>query len=327
MVVLPKDDPLFINLNAYYLDIARLIEHLQGEVGSGGVFFKSYRAEGALFFDQDDIITGILESREETLSGQEAVDRLLVASDQYNFNVSVYRIGPEDVYFWASLPRAEKIYKDLSTAFTDLDGLINKMGSERLTGYIDVHFADDNARGMIFLINGKMVGAACSWSDQGGGVSTAAKSDIVQKTRDRSAIFNVCQIPINASEAEVKASSEPAAASEDILFALEEFLSIFEKTVRGMRRSKIDFTKMLKHKFVENAEKYTFLDPFAAEFEYDNHRIVFNGHATGKELSRGVIFSVLELADELGLRQKFASQLQEWSERHSGKLIELDIMV
>jgi hypothetical protein len=327
MVVLPKDDPVFTNLNAYYLDIARLIEHLQGEVGSGGVFFKSYRAEGALFFDQDDIIAGILESREESLFGQEAVDRLLVANDQYNFNVCVYRIGPENVYFWASLPGAEKIYKDLSTEFTDLDGLINKMGSERLTGYIDVHFADDNARGMIFLINGKMMGAACSWSDASAGVSIEARSEIVRKTRDQDAIFDVCQIPVTEPETEVKASLEPVGASEDVLFALAEFLSIFEQTVSSMRRSQIDFTKMLKQKFVENAEKYTFLDPFAAEFEYDNHRIVFKGHATGKELSRGVIFSVFELADELGLRQKFSNQLEEWSERHGGKLIGMDIMV
>ena len=94
-----------------------------------------------------------------------------------------------------------------------------------------------------------------------------------------------------------------------------------------MRRSKLDFKKMLKRKFVENAEKYAFLDPFAAEFEYENHRIVFHGSATGKELSRGVIFSVLELADELGLRHKFSSQLEDWSERHGGRLIELDIMV
>ena len=327
MVVLPKDDPLFINLNAYYLDIAKLIEHLQGEVGSGGVFFKSYRAEGALFFDQDEIITGILESRDESLTGQTAVHRLLVPNDQHNFNVCVYRIGPEDVYFWASLPSAEKIYKDLSTEFTDLDGLINKMGSERLTGYIDVHFADDDSRGLIFLINGKMVGADCSWSDASTGVSQKVRGDIVTKTRTRNAVFNVCRIPITRPEAEVKEPPEPVGATDDVLSALEEFLFIFEQTVRGMRRSQIDFKKMLKHKFVENAERYAFLDPFAAEFEYEDQKIVFKGQATGKELSRGVIFSVLELADELGLRQKFSNQLADWSERHGGKLIELDLMV
>ena len=327
MVVLPKDDPLFINLNAYYLDIARLIEHLQGEVGSGGVLFTSYRAEGVIFFDQDEIITGIFKSRDESLLGQPAVDQLLVANDQFNFNVCVYRIGPEDVYFWASLPSAEKIYKDLSTEFTDLDGLINKMGSEKLTGYIDVNFTDPNTRGMIFLINGKMAGADCSWSDDNARGSNDVKDAIVRMTRDQSAVFNVCRIPITRPEVAEDPTPEPKPVSEDVILALEEFLAIFEETVRGLRRSQIDFKKTLKHKFVENAEKYAFLDPFAAEFEYENHQILFNGNATGKELSRGVIFSVLELAEELGVRQKFTSQLENWSEKHGGKLIELDIMV
>jgi hypothetical protein len=327
MVALPKDDPLFVNLNTYYLDVNKLIEHLQGEVGSGGVLFRSYRAEGALFFDQDEVITGIFESSEESLSGQAALHLLTDPQQPYNFNVCVYRIGPEDVYFWASLPNAEKIYKDLSNEFTDLDGLINKMGSERLTGFIEVQFVEDNSRGMIFLINGRTVGADTSWSDDTVGGQKALRDDIVQKTKTQDAVFNVCQIPITRPETAEEEPSEPMKASEDVIFALEEFLSIFEETVRGMRRSHIDFKRLLKHKFVENAEKYAFLDPFAAEFEYENHHIRFNGNATGKELSRGVIFSVLELAEELQLLQQFSSRLQEWSERHAGKLIELDIMV
>ena len=255
------------------------------------------------------------------------MDQLIGSNDQYNFNVCVYRIGPEDVYFWASLPSAEKIYKDLSNEFTDLVGLINKMSSEKLTGFIDVHFADDNARGVIFLINGKIVGANCSWSDDSKGVSKEMRKTIVRKARDQPAVFNVCRIPITRPDVVEEEAPEPVAVSEDVLFALEEFLSIFEETVRGKRRSQIDFKKMLKHKFVENAEKYTFLDPFAAEFEYEDNQIVFHGNASGKELSRGVIFSVLELADELGLWQKFSNRLEEWSEKHGGKLIELDIMV
>ena len=329
MVALPKDDPLFVNLNTYYLDVAKLIEHLQGEVGSGGVLFRSYRAEGALFFDQDGVITGIFESREETFSGPTAADLLMAPDQPYNFSVCVYRIGPEDVYFWASLPEAERIYKDLSNEFTDLDGLIKKMGSERLTGFIEVQFVADNSCGMIFLINGRIVGADATWSDDTAGAQKALRGDIVEKTKTQDAVFNVCQMPVKQPKPLSGGPSEsvPERASEDVIIALTEFLSIFEETVRGKRRAQVDFKKTLKHKFVENAEKYAFLDPFAAEFEYENQKIRFNGTATGRELSRGVIFSVLELADELRLRRQFAGRLQEWSKRYAGKLIELDIMV
>lgn len=328
MVVLPKDDSLFVNLNAYYLDIHKLIEHLQGEIGSGGIFFKSYSAEGALFFDKDEIINGIFESRDEALVGLAAVERLAIPSKS-NYNVSVYRIGAQDVYFWASLPGAEKIYKDLSNEFTDLEGLIKKMCSERLTGFIDVQFDAEADRAMIFLISGRLVGAASSWSDTHTGVSHEHRDDIVRKSKINTAFFNVCRIPMNSSEVEDKKeeSNNGDPATAEIIVALEEFLTIFEKTVKSQKHIRIDFHKTLKHKFVKNAEKYAFLDPFAAEFEYRGQKITFSGRATGGELSRGVIFSVIELSEELGVRRQFSNQLSDWSERHGGRLIELDILV
>lgn len=328
MIVLPKDDSLFVNLNAYYLDIDKLIEHLQGEIGTGGIYFKSYTAQGALFFDKDEIINGIFESRDESLADRAAIERLTIAS-QSNYHVSVYRIGPEDVYFWASLPGAEKIYKDLSNEFTDLDGLIKKMSSERLTGFIDVQFETDADRGMIFLINGRMAGAASSWSNSNSGVTYENRDDIVNMSNKRTAVFSVCQIPITQSKVEETEEiyNDGGPVTAEIIHALEEFLTIFEQTVTSQKRVRTDFHKMLKHKFVKNAEKFAFLDPFAAEFLYERQKITFSGRASGRELSRGVIFSVIELADELGVRRQFSNQLSGWSERHGGKLIELDILV
>jgi hypothetical protein len=41
MVVIPRQQPVLENLNIYYLNVRKLLEHFQGEIGSGGVFFKS----------------------------------------------------------------------------------------------------------------------------------------------------------------------------------------------------------------------------------------------------------------------------------------------
>ena len=68
---------------------------------------------------------------------------------------------------------------------------------------------------------------------------------------------------------------------------------------------KADFSKILKKKFVENAEQYAFLDPFAAEFEYADQRIKFSGIATDQELIDGVTHSLTQLAQELGLVPQF----------------------
>ena len=53
MVVIPKQQPVLENLNIFYLDVRKLLEHFQGEIGSGGIHFKSHAAEGVIFFDQD----------------------------------------------------------------------------------------------------------------------------------------------------------------------------------------------------------------------------------------------------------------------------------
>ena len=156
MVIIPREKPVIENLNIYYLDIKKLFEHFQGEIGSGGVFFKSHSAEGAIFFDEDELLNGYFQEKDTILTGNTAIDQLIQAGSKHNYTVSIYRISQEEVYFWASLPSAEKIYKDLSTDFTDLSGLIKKMRSEKLTGYIDVLIGNGKESGLIFISNGEI---------------------------------------------------------------------------------------------------------------------------------------------------------------------------
>ena len=143
MLVVPKEKPLLSNLNTFYLKLDKLIEHYQGEIGAGGIFFNSVGALGAIFFDPDEIVGGYFKEKDSELVGADAVERLVQTDFNYNFTIDIYRIPQEQVYFWTSIPAAEKIYKDLSTDFTDLDGLIRKMNAEKLTGYIDVNLAED----------------------------------------------------------------------------------------------------------------------------------------------------------------------------------------
>jgi hypothetical protein len=197
MVIIPRDKPVLENLNIYYLSVKKLLEHYQGEIGSGGVYFKSHAAEGVIFFDKDDLLNGHFRNKTIELIGREAVERLLGAGDKYNFNVTIYEIADNEVYFWASIPSAEKIYKNLSTEFTDLEGLIKKMISEKLTGYIDVAIDQGREVGLIFIINGTIMGGSYSWSN---GKPTPNKENqelLIRKTKEKGGIFNVCRIPIS----------------------------------------------------------------------------------------------------------------------------------
>jgi hypothetical protein len=320
MVIIPREKPVLENLNIYYLDVRKLLEHYQGEIGSGGVFFKCHTAEAVIFFDKDDLLNAVYKEKDLELFGADAIDRIINDGGNFNFVVDVYKIALDEVYFWASIPGAEKIYKDLSTEFTDLEGLIRKMSSEKLTGYIDVAIGNGQEGGLIFIINGQIMGGSFTWDNGQPGPTRKNQDMLISKTKEHGGNFNVCRIPLSKMKAEGESRASFARPSKNILAMLEDFLKIFENTVAAKKKLKIDFIKLLKRKFVENAEQYAFLDPFAGEFEYTDGRLIFTGAASDKELIDGVLTCVKQLAQELELFPQVMENSVKWSAKYSRQL-------
>ena len=326
MVIIPREKPVIENLNIYYLDIRKLFEHFQGEIGSGGVFFKSHSAEGAIFFDEDELLNGYFQEKDTMLTGNAAIDKLIQAESDHNYSVSIYKISQEEVYFWSSLPSAEKIYKDLSTDFTDLEGLIKKMSSEKLTGYIDVSISDGMEGGLIFISNGEIIGGSYSWGGEKTNSTQNNLEILLDKTKKSGGIFNVSRISMKKDKVADESKEQVSDTNLDILAMLEEFLGVFETVVLTGKNKGGGFSSILKKKFVEKAEEYAFLDPFAAEFEYSDRKIKYSGQAGEKELADGVITSVKELAEELGILTEMKKYMALWADKYEKKIEELGIV-
>ena len=326
MVIIPREKPVIENLNIYYLDIRKLLEHFQGEIGSGGVFFKSHSAEGAIFFDEDELLNGYFQEKDTILTGNAAIDHLIQAVSDHNYSVSIYRISEEEVYFWSSLPSAEKIYKDLSTDFTDLEGLIKKMSSENLTGYIDVSIDDGMDGGLIFISNGEIIGGSYSWGAEKTNSSQNNLKILIEKTKKSGGIFQVNRIPMNREKVASEAKEKASDTNPDTLAMIEEFLGVFETVVSTGKNKGSGFSGLLRKKFVEKAEEYAFLDPFVAEFEYSDRKIKYSGQAGEKELADGVISSIKELAEELGILTEVKKNMVSWTEKYEKKIEELGIV-
>lgn len=321
MIILPKEKPVIEGLNSYYLNVHRLIEHYQGELGSGGVYFHSPSAEGVVFFDKDELLSGLYQGKEgELVKGRSAVDKLLQAVNELNFTLDVYAIELEKVYFWANIPSAETIYKDLSTEFTDLDGLIKKMMSENLTGYIEVSINAGEESGLLFFINGQIIGGSYSWGQGELNGSPESRNELVEKTKRSGGSFHVSRISTTKDSTGPKPAPREGGSVEEVIAPLQEFLDLFERTVRGGKFLKGDFSTALKKKFVEKAEVYAFLDPFACEFEYVDRKIRYSGEASAEDVVRGVTESVKELAQELGAWSRFSDEIGPWTEKYSGML-------
>ena len=324
MVIAPKEKPVVENLNSYYLNIERLLEHYQGEVGAGGIFFRSSAAQGVIFFDHEDIINGYIQEREEEIVGEEAIERLMDEASGHNYLVAIYHIPPEDVYFWSSMLSAEIVYDDLSTEFTDLQGLLRKLTAEKLTGFVNVTIGDGNEQGLVFISNGEIVGGSYSWAESQTGSVKDNIDKLVEKTKESGGLFQVSRIPL-ADKERSPADASGAAPSSGLVKMLEEFMGIFESLYTSQKAKAADFNSVLRKKFVEKAEQYAFLDPFAAEFEYAGRKIHFTGEAGDEELAMAVITSIRELAQEFGIEKQFKQHLGSWSGKYKKPLKKYDI--
>lgn len=322
MVVFPREEPVIENLNSYYLDPSKLLEHYQGQLDSGVIHWKSAGAEGAVFFDKDGLLEGVYESKEEKLAGKRAVERLIHSTQSDNYTIGVYQIQAEQLYFWTSILSAKRVYENLSTEFTDLEGLMRKMASENLSGYIEISVMTSEDGALVFFRNGRILGGSYSWSKGSLDRSKESRDSIIRMAKEKGAVFHVSKMSAEKAENAEKTADIPP---QHILESIEELLVAVENLFRSNRSTKGDFRTLLKKKFLELAETYPFLDPFAGELEYTDHKIRFTGDAGETELVEGLLASVKGLAEENGIQPQLKATMDSWFKKHGRTLVLLGV--
>ncbi len=325
MIILPKDKPVVRHLNSYYLNVARLIEHYQGELGTGVIHFKSAAAEGAVFFDEENIINVTFQDSSSPVDGVSARDRLIDALKIDNFYVSVYRIDEFKVFFWANLSAANDLYQNLTTEFTDLKGLIKKMAAEKLTGYIDVDFQEQSKHGQVFFFDGVIIGVSCSWLPDAQQNSAEKIASLIRQSKRQSAVFHARTLDLDKLRRANLPQKTPSKIPLPTLLMIHDLISTVEMQVRKSKRTQTAFQTLLRKKFIEKADIYDFLDPFAAEFKFTPEKVEFEGDAPPDLLVRGVLVCIRELAHDLDLLGILQTVLDSWFERYAKELSDLGV--
>ena len=327
MDIIPRGKPVLTDLNSYYLKIKNLLEHSQGELGSGGLFFTSAGGKGVLFFDQDVVLSGYYQNGEEALSGQPAIDYLLNPPDNQNFTINVYAIEPENVYYWTSIPGARILYDNLSSEFTDIKALINKMILEKLTGYIDIQINGRKDRGLLFFQDGQAVGESFNWH-------TLPKKDdpkpsdlLVTRIQQHGGLFKVYEISLKQSSKAESHRKDSTDSTPDPLPMLGMLLYILERVVSANKKIRQPFSMYLKRKFIEKADRFPFLDPFAGELEYHDRKIHYGGQASHEQLVAAVTETVREMAEEMNIRGALLKTLEPWSAKFENEIKRFGIQV
>jgi hypothetical protein len=354
MIILPREKPAIQDLNSYYLKIDKLLEHYQGALGTGGVYFKSPTSEAVVFFDEANLLNGYYKDRKEEFKGGAALNKITETASKNNYAVTVYYILPERVYYWANLSNAEPLYSDLTSEFTDLEGLVKKMESEKITGYIEVKLNQNAGGGFLFIYNGEIIGGASARGEGELDRSVEYRDDLIKRCRDVGGVFNVKKIQLSKistlskpAEAKAKPIAKPTAPvsavprkpspktpvspppkdPRRVMAMLSDLLTLLEQVVRSNKRIKADFETLLNKEFVDKVDRYDFLDPFAGEFRYANGKVTFTGRAAPGELARAIVACVNDMTAGLGMTAVFRKYLATWRKNYTDEIIDFNIEI
>lgn len=353
MIALPSDIPVVKDLNSYYLHIEKFLEHYQGFISAGAIHFSSPATSGVIFFDEYRFLNAEYIDKTEYFTGVQAFRKLIQTASLKNFSVSVFEIDMDSIYYWVHTSSAKEVYKDLKPEFKNIYSLIEKMKSEKLTGYIHIEYNGVKDQGNIFFNNGIIIAAHKKISKLPSGNVTDI-NDVIKKADDKGGSFSIFQIQLNQKLEEIvftpseSRQSRPDGVTHKktgvknnipdvrdevkkvesidyLIEMLQLLLQMLEKTVRSNKKIKADFDTLLKKIFVEKVDRYDFLDPFAAELTYENGRLRFYGRVKDKDLVSGIVECAMDLAETTGIYGLLVKNLAPWIKKYENELNKFNI--
>ena len=312
-MLIPEEKPYMNGLNSYYIAIDRFIEHLQGEIGSGCLYCHSVKEEVLIYFDEQDVIRAVIQKKGKpacTCRKMDAVIKLLATT---NFLLTVYALDPNAVFFWGQMPPFKRGKKILTSKDIRLPDLVFRLNSKKLYGFVQVETAGQKERAIIFLHKGSRIGGSYSWGTGGLDTSDAMYNQLVKSVQDTSARFRIghflAQDHATAPGRKDAKNTVPGTNIEiaELDRALELFLDRYVQVVR--QQSKGEPIVLLKQEFIDQLEKYPFLDPFKDIFTYLDGQICCSDEIGRESIAEGVVDCVWNVVKTNKLENAFRAAL------------------
>jgi len=295
---LPRFKVRLSNLHTYYLEMPKLIEFLKNDLFTGYIQIQAEEKNLMIFLDTGQIINCLEVSNNDYRNL--TLEELLTNIKKEEF-VHVFYLPENTVLFWANLFTGKILYPDLSTEFTDANRLIQKLKRENLTGWMEINLPMKE-KGIIYFQNGEIIGTCSSWRKWNFQEGEEFLPEITERISQ--ATFNVYKLTLEET-------LENDLTVENILSFFQELISALEDVI-----GEKEFFLLWRHKAIEKAEKYPFLDPFANEFEYKSKKIIYEGTASEKELINGLKEICGEIIKERKLQKEISSKIKELKEKY-----------
>jgi hypothetical protein len=308
-MIFPRGDVVHKDLSTAYTDIPALLATLKTEGFNGIIEIDFPENKGVIFVESGEIVNAEAKigGDSKRITGQEAIQTLMMLSNQKEGMIDIYRLPMERVAIVASNLQNEILFKGLSTDFTRLDRLLLKLREEKHNGFIEVLTKENKAMGVLFLEGGEPVEM---FTTPESGPSVFGRKSIpifVENAIKQGAILDVYRSQGKILKKEVKEAKETREKKnpergedlKEIIVIFQEIISKAQQLVNGASKGKGLFHKVFKESLVEKSEEFAFLDPFAGEFEYRDGTIQFTGGAGVKHLTKGIVECLVETLSRL----------------------------
>ncbi len=319
-MILPKERSIYANLNTSFTSFSELLADQEERRLSGFIRLTFPGYEGALFLVDGQLINAVEEFGDGRTVGSSAAAAIAEKANGKNGTLDVDAAPGEIVELVARVLDARPLYKDLTSAFTSLERLFTKLQQDALTGYVEIILPGDGGTAMVLLRNGEAIESVFSSATESL-TGFEARSAVVQSVATLGGTFNVYRVA-DESEPALPAPVGSISDSSPLLAFWAEVCGGIETVADGLGTPG-KFRMALREVLVARANTYPFLDPFAAEFEYTDKAIVFEGPLPAdfsKALGACLGDTVAKLAFQLkraDFEDRVRAQLAGTSEKHA----------
>lgn len=329
-MILPKERSVYANLNTSFTSFSELLADQQERGLSGFLRLTFPGYQGVLFMVAGKPINALEEFGEERRVGPAAAASIAERAAAKNGTLDVDAVSGEVVELVARVLDARPLYKDLTSSFTSLERLFTKLQQDSLTGYVEIILSGDAGTAMVLFQDGEPIESVYSSASESF-TGFEARSAVVQSVATSGGTFNVYRVPAQSEQA-LPTAAPPViqvADSSPLLAFWSEVCAGIEAVADSLGSSG-KFRLALREVLVSRADTYPFLDPFAAEFEYKDGAILFEGPLPvefSKALGACLGDTVAKLAFQLkradfeervrtrlvGMSEKHAAVIERWS--------------
>ena len=313
----PKDNAVLKGLNSYYVNLDKLLEFYKASMFSGCIHFKSHEVEAAVFLSNDLIQRVIFEENSHQLTDEEALRAIADKAAASNFVIDIYELSEEILKFCCNIPDAETLHSDISTEFVDINKLLRKLLADKMTGFLEIVLNAGSDKKYMFFKSGVIVGSSDYLNEPEYADVDRVVSRLVRELESSKGILNIKALPKNGSigaeksgPAKAPAVPKAPASSASVLNSIKHILAESNEIFTKATGNKEKFDIILKRKFLQKAEKYSFLDPFEEEVAYDGKELSVESSVDAPTLLNAINECLTEIGAEYGLAEEFQGRLK-----------------